>query len=257
MATSYLPTAASSSHRIDQPARSNLQHINVGRGERLASLLSGGALALFGITRGTLGGLATALVGGSLVYRGATGHCSGYAALGINTAQPHSPQASVRAKHGVKIERNITIFREPAVLYAFWRNFENLPRVMQHLESVKCGDAHHSHWIARGPLGRRVEWDAEVINERENELIAWRSLAGSAVDTAGSVHFAPAPGDRGTEVKVVLKYDPPAGKAGAAIAWLFGEAPGQQVQEDLRRFKQIMEAGTLATIEGQSKGSCR
>ena len=232
------------------------QQMNVGQAERIASVLGGGAMALYGLRRGTLGGLTTALLGGSLVYRGATGHCSVYSAMGVNTARRPAPQTSVRARHGVKIERNITIFREPVVLFSFWRNFENLPRIMRHLESVRCGDDHHSHWIARGPLGARFEWDAEIINERENELIAWRSLEGSSVDTAGSVHFTPAPGDRGTEVKVVLKYDPPVGKAGAAIAWLFGQAPGQQLQEDLRRFKQIMEAGTVATIEGQPKGRC-
>lgn len=242
-----------SAHR---PAHEEMQHTNVGQAERLASMLGGGALALYGLTRGTLGGLTAALVGGSLVYRGATGRCSAYAAMGVNTARPHAPQTGVRAKQGVKLERNITIFREPAVLFSFWRNFENLPRIMRHLESVACGNDQRSHWVARGPLGARVEWDAEIINERENELIAWRSIPGSAVDTAGSVHFAPAPGGRGTEVKVVLKYDPPAGRAGAAIAWLFGEAPGQQVQEDLRRFKQIMEAGTVPTIEGQTKGQC-
>ncbi len=232
------------------------QHTNVGQAERIASLLGGGALALYGLSRGSLAGLIGALAGGSLVYRGATGRCSAYAAMGVNTARSHAPQTGVRAKQGVKIERNLTIFREPAVLYQFWRNFENLPRVMRHLESVKCGDNQRSHWVARGPLGSRVEWDAEIINERENELIAWRSIAGSAVDTAGAVHSAPPPGDRGTEVKVVLKYDPPAGKAGAAIAWLFGESPGQQVQEDLRHFKQMMEAGTVATIEGQPNGRC-
>lgn len=242
---------------MHEAAQSNAQQVNVGPAERFASLLAGGAMALYGLRRGTLGGLTTALVGGSLVYRGATGHCSGYSALGINTAWRRSPQAGVGAKQGVKVERNITIFREPAALYSFWRNFENLPRVMSHLESVRCADAQRSHWTARGPLGRQVEWDAEVINERENELIAWRSLEGSDIDTAGSVHFAPAPGERGTEVKVVLKYDVPAGKAGAAVAWLFGEAPGQQVQEDLRRFKQIMEAGAVPTVEGQPMGRCR
>ncbi|HJT36751.1 MAG TPA: SRPBCC family protein [Pirellulales bacterium] len=257
MATAEVKSHDSRWAMMHEAAQGEAQPVNVGPAERFASLLAGGAMALLGLRRGTLGGLTTALVGGSLVYRGATGHCSGYAALGINTARRRSPQAAVGARQGVKVERDITIFREPAALYSFWRNFENLPRVMSHLDSVRCEDPHRSHWIARGPLGRRVEWDAEVINERENELIAWRSLEGSDIDTAGSIHFAPAPGERGTEVKVVLKYDVPAGKAGAAIAWLCGEAPGQQVQEDLRRFKQIMEAGAVPTIEGQPMGRCR
>jgi uncharacterized membrane protein len=111
-----------------------------------------------------------------------------------------------------------------------------------------------SHWVAKAPAGTTVEWDAEVYNEKENEMIAWRSLEGSQVDNAGSVHFTPAPGGRGTQVRVVLKYDPPAGVIGAAVARLFGESPAQQIDEDLRRFKQLMEAGEVATTTGQPSG---
>src|SRR5262249_19531396 len=127
---------------------------------------------------------------------------------------------------------------------------------MRHLQSVTVqGDK--SHWVARAPLGRTVEWDAEVINEKPNELIAWRSLEGSDVDTAGSVHFtpAPAPAGRGPEVRVTCKYAPPAGKLGGWLAWLFGQEPSVQVREDLRAFKRLMEAGELPTVEGQT--SCR
>jgi uncharacterized membrane protein len=231
--------------------------INVGENERWASLLGGGLLAAYGLSRGTLGGLLLAAAGGSLVYRGATGHCNLYGALGINTADQRGPHTSIPAGHGVKIDTSITILRSPQELYSFWRNLDNLPRIMCHVESVRSTGGNRSHWTVRGPLGHRAEWDAEIINEKENELIAWRSVAGSEVDTAGSVHFTPAPGDRGTEVRVVLKYDPPAGKVGAAVAWLFGRAPGQQVQEELRRFKQLMETGTMPTIEGQPMGHCR
>ena len=127
-------------------------------------------------------------------------------------------------------------------LYQFWRNFENLPRFMDHLESVTIIDEGRSHWVVKGPAGIRVEWDAEIHNEIPNELIAWRSLAGSEVDNAGSVHFMPTEiGD--TEVRVVLRYDPPAGKLGATVARLFGEEPSRQVAEDLRRLKQVVEAG--------------
>jgi hypothetical protein len=139
-------------------------------------------------------------------------------------------------------------------LYQFWRNFENLPKFMHHLESVQNTGDNRSHWVARGPLGTRVAWDAEVITERPNELIGWRSLEGSQADTAGSVHFTPAPGDRGTEVRVVMKYNPPLGKVGAAIAWLFAQEPGQQVADDLRRLKQLMETGEIPTTAGQPTG---
>src|SRR5207244_87837 len=140
--------------------------------------------------------------------------------------------------------------------YRFWRNFENLPRFMNHLESVKTQGDRRSHWVAKGPLGMPAEWDAEIITERANELIGWRSLPGSEVDTTGSVHFLPAPGGRGTEVKVVMKYDPPAGKVGAAIAGMLMHAPGSEIKEDLRRFEAIMEGGECPSTEGQPRGTC-
>jgi uncharacterized membrane protein len=124
---------------------------------------------------------------------------------------------------------------------------------MTHLEQVR-EEGTRSHWAARGPLGLRAEWDAEIITDHPNQVIAWRSLPNSDVDTAGSVHFTPAPGTRGTEVRVNLKYDPPAGQAGTLIAKLFGKEPGQQIREDLRRFKQLMEAGEVPTTAGQSTG---
>src|SRR5207248_10434737 len=130
------------------------------------------------------------------------------------------------------------------------------PRVMSHLESVRTTSPSQSHWVAKGPLGTKFEWDAEIYTERPNELISWRSLPGSEVDTTGSVHFLRAPGGRGTEVKVVLKYDPPAGKVGAAVAGLFLQSPGEQIKDDLGRFKALMEAGEWPTTEGQPRGQC-
>ena len=127
-------------------------------------------------------------------------------------------------------------------MFRFWRNFENLPAFMKHLESVSERDGGITHWVARGPAGRRVEWDARIINEIDNKLIGWQSLDGSTVSTAGSVNFDEA--DRGTRVRVRLQYNPPAGKIGAAVARLFGEEPNIQVREDLRRLKQILERDT-------------
>ena len=226
---------------------------NVGEVERWVSLLGGGLLALDGLRRGSLGGLVEAGAGASLLTRGLTGHCGLYATLGINTAR-HGPAASVSAGRGVKVVKAVTINRPAEELYRFWRNFENLPRFMRHLESVKV-EGNRSHWIARAPAGFTVAWDAEIINEQPNTLIAWRSLEGSQVSTAGSVHFSRAPGNRGTEVRVTLKYDPPAGKLGTLVARLFGEEPGQQIDEDLRRFKQLTEAGEIPTTRGQP--TCR
>jgi uncharacterized membrane protein len=232
------------------------EHINVGETERLVSLAAGSGLALYGMTRGTLGGLGLALIGGSLLYRGTTGHCACYASLGVNTAATRGLGASIPAQHGTRVEESITILRPREELYRFWRELSNLPRIMAHLKSVVCASDQRSHWVAEGPLGVPVEWDAEIINERENEMIAWRSVGESEVETAGSVHFTEAPGERGTEVHVVLKYDPPAGKLGIGAARLLGQSPSHEIREDLRRFKRIMETGTVPTIEGQPRGTC-
>jgi uncharacterized membrane protein len=216
--------------------------LNVGEYERWASVLGGGSLALYGLTRGSWSGLALAALGAPLIYRGATGHCACYAALGVSTAdRPHGPLGSVAAGHGVKVEKAIAIKRPPKELYRFWRNLENLPRVMSHLKSVRFVDERRSHWVAKGPLGTKVEWDAEIYTERPDELLSWRSLEGASVDTAGSVHFTKAPGRGGTDVRVALKYNPPGDKLGATLAKLFGKAPEQQIEEDLLRFKQRME----------------
>lgn len=227
----------------------------MGRRDRLLSLLGGGTLTVYGLRRRDPLGYILIAAGGGLIVRGATGFAPLYRVLGINTADTHpGPAASVGHKEGIKIERSVTINRSPAELYRFWRNFENLPRIMDHLESVKVLDDRRSHWVAKAPLGRRAEWDAEIITEHENELIGWRSLNGSGIANAGSVHFAPAPGNRGTEVTVALEYDPPGGPLGALIARLFGEEPTVQVREDLRRFKRIMETGEAITTHGQPTG---
>jgi uncharacterized membrane protein len=207
-------------------------------------------LVLFGLRRGSLEGTLAAIAGGSLVYRGLTGHCPMYSALGINTAH-RGPATVIPAGQGVRVEQAITIQHSPEQLYRFWRDLENLPRFMSHLGSVRV-QGNRSFWVAKGPLGMRVEWDAEIYNENPNEMIAWRSLEGSEVDTTGSVHFRSLPGGQGTEVRVLLKYNPPAGKLGATVAQLFGEEPNQQIREDLRRFKQLVEAGEQAPPQRQA-----
>lgn len=220
--------------------------VNVGRTERIASGLAGAALVAFSLRQRRLRGLLLPL-GGGLLVRALTGHCPVNRALGRNTAlddEAVSPVASVGRGQGVKVEKSVTIDRPAHELYAFWRDFENLPRFMEHLESVTVIDPRRSHWTAKAPAGQRVEWDAEIHNEIPDELIAWRSLPGSEIANAGSVHFESL-GDGGTEVRVVLSYEPPAGRVGDAVARLFGEAPSQQVEDDLRRFKQVMEAGEV------------
>ncbi len=242
-----LQRASSRIHRRAQP-------VNVGDKERLLSLLGGAALGLYGLSRRSLGGLALAAMGGSLIYRGASGHCSAYQTLGVSTADPVGPATSVRAGHGVKIEESILINRDAATLWRFWRKLENLGRFMQHLERVEEIDRRHSRWVAHTPFGINLQWEAEIINESENELIAWRSVGDSEVDTAGSVHFRELPDQRGTEVRVSLKYDAHAGQLAAPLARMFGSTPAQQIHEDLLRLKQMMETGEVATLEGQPRG---
>jgi uncharacterized membrane protein len=154
----------------------------------------------------------------------------------------------------IRVQKSITVNRSPEELYQFWHHFENLPRFMHHLQSVQVTEEKRSHWKSKAPAGMTVEWDAEIIADRPNELIAWRSLEGADVDNAGSVHFKPAPGGRGTEVRVEMQYIPPAGVIGATIAKLFGEAPDQQVWDGLRRFKQLVEVGEVIQSEATARG---
>jgi uncharacterized membrane protein len=221
---------------------------NVGRNERLLSGVAGVALGLYSLRRKRMRSLLLPIAG-TLLSRAVTGRCAVNRALGRNSARDErrsSPVASLGPGDGIRVEQSVTISRPREEVYRFWRNFENLPRFMDHLEAVHVVDEQRSQWIAKGPAGTRVEWEAEIHNEIPGELIAWRSLPGSEVDHAGSVHFA-ALGTDATEVRVVLRYDPPAGKVGAAVARLFGEEPSHQVAEDLRRFKQVMEAGEPAS----------
>jgi len=180
---------------------------------------------------------------------------AGVTVLDMLCSQQLSRRSGAATRSGViRVQKTVTINRSPEELYRFWRDFQNLPRFMNHLGSVQVIGDKRSHWVARGPAGMRVEWDAEVIEDRSNEVIKWRSLEGSDVDNVGSVRFERAPGGRGTVVRVEIEYSPPAGVIGAGLAKLFGEDPEWQLKDDLRRFKQVMEAGEVVTTEGQPAG---
>lgn len=155
----------------------------------------------------------------------------------------------------MNVTKTTTINSSPEELYRFWHDFENLPRFMRHLESVQVTGAGRSHWKAKAPAGQTVEWDAEIVEDKPGELIAWRSLEGADVENSGSVRFSPATGGRGTVVTVQVEYDPPGGKAGALVAKLFGEEPEQQVQDDLRAFKQVIETGEVVLSEATIHGT--
>jgi uncharacterized membrane protein len=163
-----------------------------------------------------------------------------------------APAGADRA--GIHVRRSITVARPAEEVYAFWHDFQNLPRFMSHLESVQVTGERRSHWKAKAPAGMTVEWDAEIVDDQPGVSISWRSLPEADVANWGTVRFIPAPGDRGTEVRVELGYRPPAGKLGLTIAKLFGEEPATQLADDLRRFKQVLETGEIVVSEGSPRG---
>jgi uncharacterized membrane protein len=233
------------------------QPVNVGMSERVVSAAAGSILTLLGLKRGHFAGLLAAGVGGALVYRGLSGHCSVYQALDVDTHRTDDGSERLE-RSGVHVSESMLIDKSPEELYTFWRNFENLPQVMTHLASVTVTGDRQSHWVAKAPsiLGGTAEWDAEITADEPNRRMEWRSLPGSAIDHRGSVVFVRAPGDRGTGVRVTLDYQPPAGQLGKWIAKLFGKAPEQQIWDGLRNLKRVMEAGETPTTEGQSRGLC-
>ena len=229
--------------------------INVTSPERTASVAAGAGLLLYGASRRSLPGLLLAVLGGALIKRGVTGHCEAYQALGINSAQLNS-ESGVRGDRGIKVVKEITVRRSPQEVYHYWRNLENLSRFMEHVESVRQLDSKRSAWVVKGPLGHNVEWTAHIISDRENEMISWESLPGAEVQNAGSVWFEPEAGGSSTKVKVSLQYLPPAGVVGAVVAKFLGESPEVQLDADLGRFKELIEAGQAeAVAAGQMNGA--
>ncbi len=228
-----------------ETSKSQSQSAQMSDSERWASLIGGSAMVLMGLQQRSLRGALMAIAGGGLAYHAATGQ--------------QSLQEMVSDATGIgkplKVEKTVTINRSAEELYTFWHDFANLPRFMKHLRSVTVIDARRSHWVANAPMGQTVEWDADIINDQPNHLIAWASLEDAEIDHSGFVRFQPAPGNRGTEVKIVLEYNPPGGAVGMAIAKLFGEEPEQQIGDELHRFKMLMEAGEIATTAGQP--TCR
>ncbi|MFZ5997573.1 MAG: SRPBCC family protein [Nitrospirota bacterium] len=220
--------------RSAQVVSKRTREMNVEARERWISMISGSLLALYGMTNHSRRGRAMALAGSYLVYRGKTGYCPVYHALGIHAA-------GIGLRERIKIEESITVDRPREEVYRFWRNFENLPLFMEHLAAVRSSNS-RSHWVAKeAPGGLRIEWDTEITEERENEVIKWRTPENADIRHKGSVRFKDAPGNRGTEVTLKMRYYPPAGKAGVAVAKLLKGITGRQVEEELRHFKQIME----------------
>lgn len=214
---------------------------------RYALVTGGSLLALSGLKRGGVGGIALAAAGLGLVWRGASqGSLTAGMGRGAERRQEHV--AGVDERHGpVTVTHSVTIGKPRAEIYKFFRDFKNLPQFMEDVERIDVKDDRHSHWTVRAPGETRVEWDAEVHGEQENERIAWRSVGEPDIHNSGVVEFRDAPGDRGTEVKVTLRYEPPFGRLGRGIAKLTGHEPEVQLRANLRRLKQIMETGMAAS----------
>jgi uncharacterized membrane protein len=264
---------------------------NVGMAERHVSLIAGTYMVTSGLKKMLRGqGLMRTLLGAGLLYRGLSGSCPLYKKLGIDSIDSkavrnagnaigsavtsatgaissaaeslhitggrrkgNEPSADPSAYNGrsIHVEQSVTISRPASECYAFWRDLETLPQIMSHLKEVKVLDDKRSHWVAKAPLGFDVQWDAEIINDEQDKLIAWRSIGSATVDNSGSVRFVETSNGM-TEVKVTLDYIPPAGKVGSVIAKLFGEEPNQTVKSDLQKFKQLMETGEVASNAGGS-----
>jgi len=220
--------------------------VNISQTERIISAIGGGILASTGLMKRSPTGLALALIGGDLLRRGITGHSYTYEAFGLRTAPRGQGAAttSIPYELGLRVDRIVTLGRPREEVYRFWRDLRNLPRFMKYISSVTETGRNRSHWVVKAPAGRTVEWDAVIINEIPDELIAWRSLKGADVDNAGSVWFRDAPGRTGaTEVQIELQYNPPAGAVGALLASLWGKEPSQQIDEDLSRLSQLFDDG--------------
>lgn len=244
-----------------EPVQVEPMETNIGSGERLASEALGATMALAGLAvivrrpKLSLLGLATAATGGLLAWRGAAGHCPAYSALGIT--REDATAASHPLSRLVHVDREITINRPADQLYGFCRNLANLPNILSGIESVEELDNSHSHWVAMCPVRGRIEWDARLTEDQQDEVIAWASVPQSKMTNIGRIELSRAGADRGTRVYISLLLQPPAGAIGAAVGKLMGVDLRAELGEGLRRFKQIVETGEIATTAGQPRGRCR
>lgn len=213
--------------------------------ERQIMFLGGSLFLLYAARQRSWLGMASAALVMGMLYRGVTGRpLLGDGANG----------GTAVSNHNIQVKQTLTVNTTPEEAYAFWRNLENLPHFMEHLESVQMMGDGRSHWVVNAPAGVTLEWDAEIVEDQPNKLIRWQTLPSATVQHAGRVEFAPAPAGRGTEVTAAFRYDPPGGVVGEAFAHLSNAITSQQIREELRRFKAVLETGERPTIEGQPSG---
>lgn len=245
-------TAVSATSGIGQlePEVSGSSLINVGEEERVWSTVGGGLLLTYGLKRASIGGILLAAVGGYLAYRGMSGHCPVSERIGRNTAGEEAGPIQP-----IEISTSLTVYKPREEVYQFWRKLENLPRFMSHLKEVRQLDSTHSHWIAQLGEGKVAEtvgsvaWDAQIIHETANERLVWKSVEGASIDNAGEVRFTDSPDGFGTQIHATIRYRPPVGHLGGAIMKLFNPAFSQLIENDLRRFKDVIEKGEQTAAE--------
>ncbi len=243
---------------IYEPNENTLTSVNVGQPERWLSAIGGGALASYGILRRDWLGAALATIGGALLIRGATGHSFLYQAFDIVTVeQSPSTLSNIPGNRGVRIQRRMTIERPAAELYAFWRDVEKAPLYMQGITQVQQTGDRTSHWTARVPGGKTMEWNSELLEDVPGKLISWHAHGNAFTGSAGRVSFEPAAGGRGTVVMLELDFQQLKGPLGTSLGKILGHVPEGMAHENLRRFKELMEAGEIATVEGQPTGQGR
>jgi uncharacterized membrane protein len=238
---------------------------NIGDVQRVLSVIAGMMFLASGLSRRRWSGAALATVGGGLLYRAISGYCPVFGAMGIDMSGGSNRSGGssntdrlgrrkVHTDRATKIQRAIEINRPPNDMYRFWRSLDNLPRIMNHLDSVQVINDRLSHWVMKAMPGvPKVEWDAEIINDVENQRLGWRSLQGADVNHTGSVEFKPTGDGQRTWLTVTLQYEPPGGEFGAAVAKWFGEDPNTKIAEDLQRFKEEMETGAFSQAGGEQK----
>jgi uncharacterized membrane protein len=229
-------------HLPHRPAETN-RNVNLHETERVLSVAAGAAFCVWALDRRPLSALAGFALGGGLLYRGLTGHCGMYRAMGVSSNENQAGRLphGVPAQQGERVEVELMIDAPPKQVYESWRHLRNVPSILKHVTSVTELDENRSRWTLKTPIGVELKWDAEIINDEPNRLIAWESIPGGSMNTAGAVHFDAVAEGKRTRLTLNMKYDPPGGKVGIWVAQALGADLHSQLAQDLRDFKQRME----------------
>lgn len=241
-----------------EPGTRSWTAVNVGQAERWVSAFSGGALLVMALLRRDKLGIGLGIAGIPLLQRGITGHCYTYQLLDITTVENSpSTKSELPAQKGLRVQRRMTINRSSEDLYAYWHDVEKAPTFMRHIASVTRTGERTSHWTAKGPFGRTIEWNSEILQDMPGRLIAWHVHGKPNTANAGKVTFEPAPANQGTIVTLELDFLQLNGPLLASVRNIVGQAPEREALEDLRHFRELMEAGELPTTHGQPTGKGR